>query len=357
MSRAIPPLNENDLRLLRIFRSVAEAGGLSAAEVRLGMERSTISRHLSSLETRLGGRLCLRGPAGFELTDFGQLALRAAIGACDTLDLIRHELNLARGLVTGDLHIGIADNCLSNERSALVRALAKFRELAPDVTINLSVHLPADLMQGLLDRRLHLGITGVALGCERLRLEPLFAERFQLYVAAPGERSPAGLEDLRAQGYALVIRANDPHTHDLAQLLKLRRHAVAFGLDAVATLLASGGFVAFLPTHYAEALRPIHPFSEVAGAASFRYETTFSLASNLERPLPPCGELFARLLKDAQRDAASAAKDSRELNKGTPLGSCPYPILSRPCVEFIEKAAPGETPPAGAAPAAKRPEP
>ena len=75
----VPHLTETDLRLLRIFRAVAEAGGLTAAETQLGMERSTISRHLLALETRLGSRLCFRGPSGFELTDFGRKALQASI--------------------------------------------------------------------------------------------------------------------------------------------------------------------------------------------------------------------------------------------------------------------------------------
>ena len=68
-SSPVPQITEADMRLLRIFRAVAEAGGLTAAEVNLGMERSTISRHLLALETRLGGRLCFRGPSGFELTE------------------------------------------------------------------------------------------------------------------------------------------------------------------------------------------------------------------------------------------------------------------------------------------------
>ena len=51
-------LSDTDIRLLRVFIVVAQAGGLSAAELELNIGRSTISRHLKDLETRLGMVLC-----------------------------------------------------------------------------------------------------------------------------------------------------------------------------------------------------------------------------------------------------------------------------------------------------------
>ena len=39
-----------DVRLLRIFRTIADVGGLSAAELELNIGRSTISRHLVKRE-------------------------------------------------------------------------------------------------------------------------------------------------------------------------------------------------------------------------------------------------------------------------------------------------------------------
>ena len=45
-----------DLRLLRIFQTVVDCGGLSAAEIDLGIGRSTISTHIAELEGRLGTR-------------------------------------------------------------------------------------------------------------------------------------------------------------------------------------------------------------------------------------------------------------------------------------------------------------
>jgi LysR family transcriptional regulator, transcriptional activator for bauABCD operon len=289
----VPNLTETDLRLLRIFRAVAEAGGLTAAETQLGMERSTISRHLLALETRLGSRLCFRGPSGFELTDFGRRALHASIAACDALETVRHELNLARNILSGELKIGIADNCLSNRRCRLAETLALFRQTAPDVALNLSIGLPSALVEDVLDRRLHLAISGVPAGNSKLEYISLFTEEFRLYTAAA---SPSNLDALRDGSAALVTRTNDRRTQNLAKRLQIKRHAVAFGLEAVATMLVGGGFVGFLPMHYAEMLAPIHHLQEVSGAEAFRYTTQFSLISAIDRPLPPSGRLLAKLL-------------------------------------------------------------
>ena len=67
MTTSIIPksITEYDLRLLRIFISVVEHGGFAAAENSLGITRSTISVHMSNLETRMKLKLCLRGRGGF----------------------------------------------------------------------------------------------------------------------------------------------------------------------------------------------------------------------------------------------------------------------------------------------------
>jgi DNA-binding transcriptional LysR family regulator len=290
---AVPVITESDLRLLRIFRAVAEAGGLTAAEVKLGMERSTISRHLLALETRLGGRLCFRGPSGFELTEFGEHALQASIAACDALEMVRDELNLARNVLTGELRIGIADNCLSNPRCRLVEAMAEFRKAAPNVTLNVSIGMPKALVKDVLERRLHVAISGQPAGTSGLDYLPLFTEEFRLFAAAGARLTLATLRDQRI---TLVTRANDRRAQNLAEQLALDQRAVAFGLEAVATLLASGGAVGLLPTHYVEMLAPLHPLQEVSGAEAFRYTTQFSLISAADRPLPPSGRLLAGLL-------------------------------------------------------------
>ena len=61
-------------------------------------------------------------------------------------------------------------------------------------------------------------------------------------------------------------------------------------------ILVSGGFVGFLPTHYAEMLARIHHLQEASGAEAFRNAAQLSLISAIDRPLTPSGRLLAKLL-------------------------------------------------------------
>lgn len=301
-------VTESDLRLLRIFRAVAEAGGLSAAEPALRMERSTISRHVQALETRLGGPLCLRGPAGFELTELGQTALQAAITASDTLDQVRDRLNSAHDVVTGQLALGLADNCLTNSDAKITEALRQFRLKAPGVHLHISVRPPIELAAELLTRRLHLAIGGPSVVDPRLETTWLFVEQAKLYMAASGDFG-AEVEQLVQCGYAVVTRDRDRHSLALANRLGAERCIVASGLEAVATLLAAGNCVGFLPTHLAASLSRSSPLVEVPNSTEWAYGSDFSLIQDAGRPLSRAGSLMKAILLDVHAISARAADE------------------------------------------------
>ena len=59
--------------------AVVACGGFAAAELELNINRSTISRHIKDLETRLGVTLCRRGRGGFALTREGEQVYTSAL--------------------------------------------------------------------------------------------------------------------------------------------------------------------------------------------------------------------------------------------------------------------------------------
>ncbi|RUW22501.1 LysR family transcriptional regulator, partial [Mesorhizobium sp. M1A.F.Ca.IN.020.06.1.1] len=82
-----------DIRLLKIFTSIVEAGGLAPAQDELNISLSTISGHLTALEARLRLTLAQRGRAGFRLTPKGQSVYEEArrlFGAIDSFDVRMH---------------------------------------------------------------------------------------------------------------------------------------------------------------------------------------------------------------------------------------------------------------------------
>lgn len=63
---------------LMTFLAVARLGRYTAAADALGVNHSTVSRRLASLEASLGDRVLVRTPSGWELTELGHRALLAA---------------------------------------------------------------------------------------------------------------------------------------------------------------------------------------------------------------------------------------------------------------------------------------
>jgi DNA-binding transcriptional LysR family regulator len=72
----------------------------------------------------------------------------------------------------------------------------------------------------------------------------------------------------------------------------------------VATLVAAGGHLGFLPTHYVAQLAPVWALEEVPGAVTFAYRVSFSVVTERGRDLPAAASLFRALLLDAHAERA-----------------------------------------------------
>ena len=161
MSRRPEPLaqvSDFDIRLLKIYRSVVECGGFSAAENVLGIGRSAISQQMSDLEQRLGLRLCQRGRAGFSLTEEGREVYQSALQLLSALESFRTEVNGLHQHLRGELNIGLTDNLVTLPHMRITHALAQLKDRGPDVRIQIRMIAPSQVEQGVLDGSLHVGV-------------------------------------------------------------------------------------------------------------------------------------------------------------------------------------------------------
>jgi DNA-binding transcriptional LysR family regulator len=93
-----------DIEELRTFVEVADAGGISAAALRLGVAKSIVSRRLARLEADLGVQLLSRTTRGAALTEAGATFRDHAARACAEVDLARETIAPA-GELRGRLRI------------------------------------------------------------------------------------------------------------------------------------------------------------------------------------------------------------------------------------------------------------
>ncbi|WP_095588199.1 LysR family transcriptional regulator [Actibacterium ureilyticum] len=301
-TRLIGNLSEADLKNMRIFRRVADAGGVTAAADLNGAEKSTYSRALKALEDRLDGALCERGPHGFHLTEYGRRVYSAATSLEDALGNVRTEINGARKSLTGALSLGVADNMLTNPAAKISDALEAFFQRAPAVSVSLSIYPPDQLAQVLADRRVHLAVIG-AKNLERsMTATPLFDEEYALYCCPHPGQHPPHIDTLRSRGIGVVHRNfSGPGPSEDSLRITAAWSVLASGIEAVATYINTGRCVGFLPRHYVEGIRTRRPFVEVPGSESMRRQTTFVVAQETARTKSHPMILMSDILKSVMR--------------------------------------------------------
>lgn len=95
-----------DIEELRTFVEVADAGGVSAAALRLGVSKSIVSRRLARLEADLGVQLLARTTRGAALTEAGATFRDHAARVCAEIDLAKETI-LPAGDLRGRLRVAV----------------------------------------------------------------------------------------------------------------------------------------------------------------------------------------------------------------------------------------------------------
>lgn len=270
-------LTDTDIRLLRIFMAVVEAGGLSAAELELNIGRSTISRHLKDLEIRLGMTLCRRGRGGFSMTQEGLQIYEYAQRLITSIEDFRHQVNDMHRTLQGQLSIAMFDKTVSNPECHVATAINRFISQAPDVQIDIHV-VPVNLIEkGVLDGRYHVGVIPTHRPSSSLKYIPLFGEQMYLYCGAGHplfERADsADADEIRQQRYA-GLSFHSPNM-ETGRKHGLEKSAVANDQEGIATLISSGAYIGFLPDHYAERFVRFGKMRKLANGG-FNYHCEFA---------------------------------------------------------------------------------
>lgn len=244
-------LHDLDLHLLRLFVTVAEAGGFSAAQGVLGLSQPTISQRMAQLETRLGYRLCSRGKGGFALTEKGALLLDATRDLLLDIERFRQQANGVAGRLLGTVRVGMAENQDKAVNLRLAAAIAAFRRRAEAVQLELISAPPAELERLLLEQRLDYAISYFSGNQAAFDYQPLFEERQRLYCGAGHV-----LFGVRVAHERLLEMDQVRHPYRFLKggepFQSRRSMAVAEQIESVLTLVLSGRHIGYLPRHYAQ---------------------------------------------------------------------------------------------------------
>ncbi|WP_440056592.1 LysR family transcriptional regulator (plasmid) [Pseudoalteromonas sp. T1lg65] len=246
-------VHDVDLRLLRIFVAIVECGGLSAAESRLNIGRSTISSHLSDLEVRLGIKLCKRGRSGFELTEPGRITYQASLELLQQCEAFATTVASSKDELAGRATISVIDTMVSDPRCGVARAISALRAKSDKIQFEINVCEAREVETSVVNGRSLVGLGVSRHQLRGLEYQPLHNEVNYLYcgVGHPLYDCDASETDsLLAE--AEVISSN--YTRDKESRndgLNYQNSAVAYHDEGIAHLILSGQFIGYLPEHYA----------------------------------------------------------------------------------------------------------
>ncbi len=269
--------SDMDLRLLRVFKAVADCGGMAAAELELNISTSTISRHIKDLETRLGLTLCRRGRGGFALTPEGERIHAETVRLLTSTEAFRQSVDDIHQRMGGEIHVALFDKTASNPAAHIARAIALFRERAPGVSLNVHVGSTTQIERGVLDGTFQVGVIPAHRASETLVYDELFGETMFLYGGATHPLFGSGDKGLAwssLQAHAFAGLGYHSPNMEISHRRRLSRAATAFDQEGVCTLILSGAFLGFLPEHYAASFVAAGQMRAIAPAL-FRYDCTF----------------------------------------------------------------------------------
>ncbi|GAB4349171.1 MAG: LysR family transcriptional regulator [Oricola sp.] len=177
----------------RTFLAVADTGSFVAAAERLHVTQSTVSARIGALEKALGARLFVRNRSGAVLTNSGGRFLRYAGQLVRTVERARQDIGLPkqfRSRVVIGARMGLWDGVMLDWFASLSSGY-------PSVSLRAEIGFEPELMQGLVEGRIDIGVMFTPQRRPNLVILPLLTERL---VMLTSERDRA----MRPQGYIHV---------------------------------------------------------------------------------------------------------------------------------------------------------
>lgn len=178
---------------IEYFVEVARAGSISRAALQLGIEQSTITRHISKLESDIGVRLFHRSGRGVQLTDAGRIFLTRAINVVDALTEARSMTEELVGQGPQRIVLAAQPTVARQTFAAVASALAN---RYPGVRLRFMEGLGHQLMSWLASGEVDFALLYVPTQAHVVDFDELLKE--PLYCVAPPEFAlPQGPMDVR----------------------------------------------------------------------------------------------------------------------------------------------------------------
>jgi DNA-binding transcriptional LysR family regulator len=254
-----------ELRHLRYFVAVAEAGGVTKAAAQLGIQQPPLGQQIRALEHELGVDLFDRAPKRIILNPAGKVFLEDARRIlAEVTTMVAHVRRFARG-EQGRVAVGFTSS--ASFHALIPQLLRKFREMYPDVEIAAEERETYELILALEERRIDAAL--LRIGVETFsNLQGHVLDREPMVAAIPSDHrfssTPSqsfSLRNLAGEPIVVYRRPDGPGIFD-GVFAALERASVTpkvvdevHRMVAALNLVAAGRGITIVP----ESMKVIHP--------------------------------------------------------------------------------------------------
>jgi len=260
-----------ELRQLRYFIGISEAGSVLRASRTLHVAQPALSQQIAALEDEVGARLFDRSSRGVTLTEAGKVFLEHARVVLADVERARMAVRDASAVPAGDVAVGLPTTVALVATVPILRAC---RERFPQVRLKLiegySGHLREWLQAGRLDMALLFGDTAEA----GLAKHALLDDRLVLVTGAKAAHAPRKVTLAALARWPLVLPGRE---HGLRKIIDEACTPHGVVLDVVAEIEALGSVKKAVEAGIGATILSLGSVAEEVAAGRLR-------ASAIERP-------------------------------------------------------------------------
>lgn len=288
-----------EIRHLRYFLEVAEAGSFSRAADRLGVSQPNISQQMRDLENALRVDLFQRRGKRIFLTSAGQIFREHSHSILRQIENFLQELTVEPGQMRGSLHVGVVP--ILNV-ALMPPLLGMFESTHPAVSLTVEEISSTEIETAIEDGRMDVGLGFLTRHSPRLRYERLSNDEFALIVSTDHPWANRRLIDVGELHQQRLLQLPDTFVMRRMCDAIFRQHQVRprmiAEINAIETLLRS------LKPLKAAALMPTIALSDSPGLTAVRLK-----GKNLA--------IEIGLLRLIDSDASSAVQEFTKLARAT----------------------------------------
>src|SRR4029078_190017 len=211
-----------ELRHLRYFVAVAEMENVSRAALKLHVSQPALSRQIRDLEDEIGFALLERTAKSVRLTDAGRAFLDNARALLQNADEAVTKARAVASAEPTELHVGYSPTPTAE---ILPRTLRAFQRKKPNVHVRSHDWSNKDILDGIRDGRLQLGLIvppTKASALRDVRYEELFHERVCVAVAPQhpfARRRAIQITEVAAEPLIGLTREDYPSYYDYLSII------------------------------------------------------------------------------------------------------------------------------------------